>query len=107
MALVERLGTFSTVFCLYLSMLHDAEFYGETSGNYLPFSHAHLVGMVSTLRDVYVSLHMERHLPHSYTASRHSPLAAASVSDSSSTFSSPRVVEMRPSVAEYQQMKKV
>lgn len=97
-ALVERLGTFSTLFSLYLSTLHDAEFYGETSGSYLPFSHAQLVRMITTLRDVYVSLHMEKHLPPGYSASRLT---------SSSTVSSHRAGELKPSAAEYQQLKQV
>ena len=46
-------------------MLHDAKFYGDTllggtDSSYLPFSHSNCV-----LRDVFVSLHMERHLCHS------------------------------------------
>ncbi|CAI8053569.1 Ubiquitin-protein ligase E3C, partial [Geodia barretti] len=87
-ALVERLGTFSTLLSLYLSTLHDAEFYGETStGGHLPFSRGQLVEMVAVLRDVYVSLHMEKHLPHSL-------------------FRAPaRLVEMKPSPVEYQQLK--
>ena len=92
---MERLGTFSTLFTLYLSTLHDAEFYGETtSSSYLPFSHSQLVGMVTVLRDVYVSLHMEKYLPHGYSASR---LKSASS----------RVAEMKPSPTEYQQLKQV
>jgi hypothetical protein len=87
-ALVERLGTFSTLLSLYLSTLHDAEFYGETStGGHLPFSRGQLVEMVAVLRDVYVSLHMEKHLPHS--------LSRAPA----------RLAEMKPSPVEYQQLK--
>ena len=96
-ALVEHLGTFSSLLTLYLSSLHDAEFYGEmTTTSYLPFSHPELVSMVTVLRDVYVSLHMEKHLPHGYSAARltRSPLSS-------------RTVELKPSPAEYQQMKKV
>ena len=45
--------------------------------------------MVAVLRDVYVSLHMEKHLPHSL-------------------FRAPaRLVEMKPSPVEYQQLKQV
>lgn len=95
---MERLGTFSTLFSLYLSTLHDAEFYGETAGIFLPFSHDELVRMVAILRDVYVSLHMEKHLPHGYSASRHA--------NTSAVFSS-RVVEIKPSPTEYQQLKQV
>ena len=93
-ALVEQLGTFSSLFSLYLSTLHDAEFYGETVvGSPLPFSHAQLVTMVTALCDVFVSLHMEKHLPHGYSAA---------VIGSGS-----RLIQMKPSPAEYQQLKQV
>jgi ubiquitin-protein ligase E3 C len=49
--------------------------------------------MVAVLRDVYVSLHMEKHLPHGLSASRLASGASA------------RVAEMKPSPAEYQQLK--
>ena len=95
-AIVERLGTFCSLFSLYLSTLHDAEFYGETaanSGSFLPFSHGQLVAMVAVLRDVYVSLHAEKHLPHGYSTSR--------------ALASSRLMEMKPSPAEYQILKQV
>ena len=83
MAIVERLGTFSSFFSLYLSTLHDAEFYGETttstSESFLPFTHTQLVSMVTVLRDVYVSLHMEKHLPHGHSTSRATPSSPSPV----------------------------
>lgn len=89
-ALVERLSTFSSLFSLYLSTLHDAEFYGETLvGSHLPFPRSQLVEMVATLRDVYVSLHMEKHILHSLSRSP------------------ARLAEMKPSPVEYQQLKQV
>ena len=91
---MERLGTFASLFSLYLSTLHDAEFYGESNvgSGYLPFSRVQLVGMVAVLRDVYVSLHMEKHIAHSAALRLGCPSCLA---------------EMRPWPVEYQRLKQV
>lgn len=85
---VEQLTTFCTLFSLYLSTLHDAEFYCEmkgdqqwlddrplrtdwsgcvflSTGSSMPFSMPQLAAMIRVLRDVFVSLHMERPLKQS------------------------------------------
>ena len=108
--MVEGLSTFSVLFTLYLSTLHDAEFYREREGessshfrtiywsesrrnrftlpplpspptppslapvvpvmSHMPFSLSELAAMAVVLRDIFISLHMERHLPPTYSLSR-------------------------------------
>ena len=83
--LVEQLTTFCLLFSLYLSTLHDAEFYHEmkgmpccgqtcrpdvwladvclsSAGSFMPFSLPQLAAMIQVLRDVFVSLHLQRPL---------------------------------------------
>lgn len=85
MMLVEQLTTFCLLFSLYLSTLHDAEFYHEmkgmpccgqtckpdmwladmclsSAGSFMPFSLSQLAAMIQVLRDVFVSLHLQRPL---------------------------------------------
>ena len=42
LALVERLSAFCSLFSLYLSTLHDAEFYREIQGKDLTHTHTHM-----------------------------------------------------------------
>ena len=64
-AIIERLSTFSSLFTLYLSTLHDAELYCELEGNHTPFTTKEIVDMVAVLRDCFINLQLEKHLPSS------------------------------------------
>lgn len=98
MAIISGLSTYTVLFSLYLSTLHDAEFYRENQGmqpdlpsdgltrcltppspplptpvpvsSQIPFSLSELTVMVTAFRDVFITLHLERHLPPTYTLSQ-------------------------------------
>lgn len=58
-ALLQYLTTFSTLFLISLSSLHDTEV-----ASLGPFSLRELVGVSLKLRDLFVVLHLEKHLPN-------------------------------------------
>ena len=72
-ALIERLATFSTLFTLYLSTLHDAELYSELEGSHTPFTLDQIARMVPPLRDCFITLQLDKHLSSSYRGPKAPP----------------------------------
>jgi len=70
LVLVQQLTTFCLLFSLYLSTLHDAEFYSELQGSNNPFSLDQLSDMVPPLRDVFITLQLDNHLPASHHSNK-------------------------------------
>lgn len=79
--LIPQLVTFSAIFQLMLFTLHDAEFYGDITGQYilsclyfkiihisvktpLPFTLSEVCSISGILRDVMVTISLGKHLPN-------------------------------------------
>lgn len=55
--------------CIYVSMYYIC-MYVVPANSHIPFSLSELASMAAVLRDVFVTLHMEKHLPPTYSLSR-------------------------------------